>query len=58
MYQQTSILIVEDDGVLAEGLKRALKTEEREIKICGRLKEARRILEDGLPDLKIGRAHV
>ena len=53
MYQQTSILIVEDDGVLAEGLKRTLKTEELEIKICGRLKEARRILEDGLPDLMI-----
>ena len=53
MYQQTSILIVEDDGVLAQGLKRALKTEEREIKICGKLREAREILRDGLPDLMI-----
>ena len=53
MYQQTSILIVEDDGVLAQGLKRALKTEEREIKICGKLREVREILRDGLPDLMI-----
>ena len=53
MYQQTSILIVEDDGVLAQGLKRALKTEDREIKICGKLREARGILRDGLPDLMI-----
>ena len=53
MYQQTSILIVEDDGVLAQGLKRALKTEDREIKICGKLREAREILRDGLPDLMI-----
>lgn len=53
MYQQTSILIVEDDGVLAQGLKRALKTEGREIKICGKLREAREILRDGLPDLMI-----
>ncbi len=53
MYQQTSILIVEDDGVLAQGLKRALKTEDREIKICGKLRKAREILRDGLPDLMI-----
>ena len=53
MYQQTSILIVEDDGVLAQGLKRALKTEDREIKICAKLREAREILRDGLPDLMI-----
>ena len=53
MYQQTSILIVEDDGVLAQGLKRALKTEDREIKICGKPREARGILRDGLPDLMI-----
>ena len=53
MYQQTSILIVEDDGVLAQGLKRALKTEDREIKICGKLREVREILRDGLPDLMI-----
>ena len=53
MYQQTSILIVEDDGVLAQGLKRALKTEDREIKIFGKLREAREILRDGLPDLMI-----
>lgn len=53
MYQQTSILIVEDDGVLAQGLKRALKTEDRKIKICGKLREAREILRDGLPDLMI-----
>lgn len=53
MYQQTSILIVEDDGVLAQGLKRVLKTEEREIKICGKLREVREILRDGLPDLMI-----
>lgn len=53
MYQQTFILIVEDDGVLAQGLKRALKTEDREIKVCGKLREARGILRDGLPDLMI-----
>ena len=53
MYQQTSILIVEDDGGLALGLKRALNTEDREIEICGKLREARGILRDGLPDLMI-----
>ena len=44
------ILIVEDDPALAEGLARALKTEDREIQSCGRLREARRILEGKQPE--------
>ena len=47
------ILIIEDDAVLAEGLARALKTEDRVIQTCGKLREARRQLEEAQPDLMI-----
>lgn len=47
------ILIIEDDAVLAEGLARALKTEDRVIQTCGKLREARRRLEEAQPDLMI-----
>lgn len=47
------ILIVEDDKALANGLGRALKADDRRIKCCGKLLEARSILTKHQPDLLI-----
>lgn len=49
----TDLLIVEDDKVLAEGLARALKSDGRRIRYCGKLSQARGILAECQPDLLI-----
>ncbi len=47
------IMIVEDDITLAAGLTRALKSSGRTIKSCGRIAEARRLIQQKKPDLII-----
>lgn len=49
----TGLFIVEDDKVLADGLARALKSEDRKIECFGKLSQARRVLADRQPDLLI-----
>ena len=48
-----TILIIEDDAALALGLCRALKSEDRTLQSCGKIREARRILREAQPDLVI-----
>ena len=47
------IMIVEDDITLAAGLTRALKSSGRTITSCGRIAEARRLIQQKKPDLII-----
>lgn len=47
------ILIVEDDQLLSSGLARALGEEGRKIERCGNIREARRRITEGQPDLMI-----
>lgn len=49
----TKLFIVEDDKVLADGLARALKSDDRKIECFGQLSQARRILAERQPDLLI-----
>lgn len=49
----TDVFIVEDDKVLADGLARALKSEDRRIRCCGKLSGVRRALAERQPDLLI-----
>lgn len=53
MIEKERIIIIEDDLVLASGLARALKTEDRKVEICGRLREARHLLSKQTPELLI-----
>ena len=48
-----TILIIEDDAALALGLCRALKSEDRTLQSCGKIREARRLLREAQPDLVI-----
>ena len=47
------IIIVEDDAVLAAGLGRALASQQRDIRTCGRLEDARKLTEGSEPALII-----
>ena len=47
------IIIVEDDAVLAAGLGRALASQQRDIRTCGRLEDARKLTEGSTPALII-----
>ena len=47
------IIIVEDDAVLAAGLCRALASQQRDIRTCGRLEDARKLTEGSTPALII-----
>lgn len=47
------IIIVEDDAALAAGLGRALASQQRDIRTCGRLADARKLTEGSTPDLII-----
>ncbi len=51
--KMTELFIVEDDKVLADGLARALKADDRRIECFGKLSQARRILAERQPDLLI-----
>lgn len=53
MTEKERIIIIEDDLVLASGLARALKTEDRSVVSCGMLREARHLLSEQTPDLLI-----
>lgn len=53
MTEKERIIIIEDDLVLASGLARALKTEDRNVVSCGTLREARHLLSEQTPDLLI-----
>ena len=53
MSDRINLLIVEDDKALAQGLARALKTQDREIKCVAKIREARQILKEEQPDLMI-----
>ena len=53
MTDKEHIIIIEDDTVLAAGLVRALKTEDRKVQCCGRLREARQLISELTPDLLI-----
>ena len=48
-----TILIIEDDAALASGLCRVLKSEDRTLQSCGKIREARRLLREAQPDLVI-----
>lgn len=48
-----TVLIIEDDAALASGLCRALKSEDRILQSCGKIREARRLLREAQPDLVI-----
>lgn len=47
------IIIVEDDAALAAGLGRALASQQRDIRTCGRLEDARKLTEGSTPALII-----
>ncbi len=47
------IIIVEDDAALAAGLGRALAAQQRDIRMCGRLADARKLTEGSTPELII-----
>ena len=47
------IIIVEDDAALAAGLGRALVSQQRDIRTCGRLEDARKLTEGSTPALII-----
>ena len=47
------IIIVEDDAALAAGLGRALASEQRDIRICGRLADAEKLMTGSVPVLVI-----
>ena len=53
MSDRINLLIVEDDKALAQGLARALKTQDRGIKCAAKIREARQILKEEQPDLII-----
>src|SRR5699024_2290800 len=53
MSDRINLLIVEDDKALAQGLVRARKTQDREIKCVAKIREARQILKEEQPDLMI-----
>ena len=53
MSDRINLLIVEDDKALAQGLARALKTQDREIKCVAKIREARQMLKGEQPDLMI-----
>lgn len=47
------IIIIEDDAALAAGLGRALASQQRDIRICGKLADARKLMAGSTPDLII-----
>lgn len=47
------IIIIEDDAALAAGLGRALASQQRDIRICGKLADARKLMAGSTPALII-----
>ena len=47
------IIIIEDDTALAAGLGRALASQQRDIRICGKLADARKLMAGSTPALII-----